>query len=292
MHLSHFTDLPAFAARVEPYLFAHEAEHCLPIGILSTSKEDPSFLKEPPYLACVEEHDERIILVAIQTPPHNLVLSLLADGFVPEDAIQALTSDACESGLTLPGVHAPVALAETFARAWSGVTGNSYHVDVRERIYRLRQVQWPRPATGAMRHIEERDRVLLRVWLHDFMREALGQDPPSVDSMIERRLQTGSSGMYLWEDGQQPVSIAGFGSPTPHGIRIGPVYTPPALRGRGYASALVAQTSQRLLDEGRQFCFLFTDLANPISNRIYQDIGYEPVCDVAEYLFQADESAV
>ena len=94
--------------------------------------------------------------------------------------------------------------------------------------------------------------------------------------------------MYLWEDSQRPVSIAGFGSPTPHGVRIGPVYTPPDLRGRGYASSLVAKTSQRLLDAGRQFCFLFTDLANPISNHIYQEIGYEPVCDVAEYRFQAD----
>jgi predicted GNAT family acetyltransferase len=66
-----------------------------------------------------------------------------------------------------------------------------------------------------------------------------------------------------------------------------PVYTPPALRGRGYASALVAAVSQAQLDAGRRFCFLFTDLANPTSNRIYQDIGYEAVCDVDEYRFEA-----
>ncbi len=73
------------------------------------------------------------------------------------------------------------------------------------------------------------------------------------------------------------------GSPTPSGIRIGPVYTPPADRRQGYASALVAAASQTLLDQGRRFCLLFTDLANPTSNHVYQAIGYEPVTDVDQY---------
>jgi hypothetical protein len=88
----------------------------------------------------------------------------------------------------------------------------------------------------------------------------------------------------IWDDGQA-VSMAGFGGRTPNGIRIGPVYTPPELRGRGYASALTAALTQRLLDEGRQFCFLFTDLANPTSNSIYQRIGYRPVSDVDLWRF-------
>ena len=77
----------------------------------------------------------------------------------------------------------------------------------------------------------------------------------------------------------------GFGGPTPNGIRIGPVYTPPELRGRGYASALTAQVSQLQLDRGRRFCFLYTDLANPTSNAIYMRIGYERVCDSRELAF-------
>ena len=72
---------------------------------------------------------------------------------------------------------------------------------------------------------------------------------------------------------------------TRNGIRIGPVYTPPGLRGRGYASNLVAEASQAELDAGRRFVFLFTDAANPTANKIYQDIGYEPVTDIDEYAF-------
>ena len=72
---------------------------------------------------------------------------------------------------------------------------------------------------------------------------------------------------------------------TPKGIRIGGVYTPPDERRRGYATALVAEVSRIKLAEGKALCFLFTDLANPTSNSIYQKIGYRPVCDFAEYRF-------
>ncbi len=73
---------------------------------------------------------------------------------------------------------------------------------------------------------------------------------------------------------------------TPHGIRISGVYTPPEWRGHGYASACVAHLSQRMLDDGRSFCFLFADLDNPTSNDIYQQIGYRPVCDMPLYQFR------
>ena len=98
------------------------------------------------------------------------------------------------------------------------------------------------------------------------------------------RLAGGDAGFLLWEDGE-PVSVAGYGGPTPNGIRIAPVYTPPPLRGRGYGSAVTAALSSRLLASGRRFCFLYTDLANPTSNKIYVAIGYRRVCDSVEYAF-------
>ena len=82
------------------------------------------------------------------------------------------------------------------------------------------------------------------------------------------------------------VSVSGWGGPTPNGIRVGPVYTPPELRGRGYATALVAELSQTLLDGGRSFVFLYTDLANPTSNAIYERIGYVRVAESAMIEFR------
>ena len=83
--------------------------------------------------------------------------------------------------------------------------------------------------------------------------------------------------------------MAGYAGPTPNGIRIGAVYTPPDLRRQGFASAVTASLSQHLLDQGRKFCFLFTDLLNPTSNKIYQQVGYRPVSDVDRYDFITKE---
>jgi len=93
-------------------------------------------------------------------------------------------------------------------------------------------------------------------------------------------------GMMIWSHKGNPVSMAGYSGPTTNGIRIGAVYTPPTQRKKGYASACVAGLSQYLLDLGFQFCFLFTDLMNPTSNHIYQQIGYQAVSDVDTFEFK------
>ena len=137
-----------------------------------------------------------------------------------------------------------------------------------------------------MRRSRPDDQALIRAWAEAFTVEAMPDSPPRDYDVMARGWIAGTSRTaYLWEDGGRPVSLAGIGGLTPHGIRVGPVYTPPELRGRGYASNVVAGVSQMQLDAGRTFVFLFTDLANPTANNIYQAIGYEPVNDVDEYDF-------
>jgi predicted GNAT family acetyltransferase len=223
------------------------------------------------------------------TPPHNLILSHLAPSAetATDIILRLIAEDAHNIFPETPGVVGPDALAERFTVHWSRLTRQSSRLDMRERIYRLESVRPIRPVGGVARRIVEADRPLLREWLRAFFREALlTDDHPQAEQEIDSRLRFESSGMYLWQDGDHIVSLAGYGGPTPHGARIGPVYTPPEARGRGYASALVADLSQRLLDQGRQFVFLFTNLANPTANHIYQEIGYQPVSDVAVYAFQ------
>jgi len=134
-----------------------------------------------------------------------------------------------------------------------------------------------------MRDAKAAERDLLISWFEAF-HEEVGGIMGSAEEAVDLRLSGGSSGLRVWWNAE-PVSIAGFGGPTPNGIRIGPVYTPPHLRRRGYATACVAALTQDLLSAGRRFVFLFTDLENPTSNSIYQQIGYRPVCDVDQYRF-------
>jgi uncharacterized protein len=219
---------------------------------------------------------------AMMTPPHRLVLSRMEH----PRASSAIAQDLLAAGMFPPGVHAPVPLSEQFARVWQELAGQPSEEVIRQRIYRLKRVRPVRSVPGCLRRATKADGPVLIPWLHAFHAEAFGGHAPPIDAeqLVDRRLEGSTDGLYLW-DHEGPRALAGFTGPTPHGIRVGPVYTPPEHRNRGYASGCVAALSRLLLDRGYRFCFLYTDLANPTSNRIYQRIGYEAVCEVAEFRF-------
>jgi len=283
MKLTRYDDARQFYDHAEAFLLAHEAEHCLMVGICSTLIQQPGYYTNP-YLALVEE-DEEIVAAALRTPPFNLALSMIPNEKLANEALALLAPDVRAVYPALPGVIGPAALSRAFAEEWQRNTGQAYHPSLKQRIYRLDTVIPVRDVPGTLRRAAEADRVLLVQWMAAFHHEALGdREPLDAERWVDAALHSSVRTAYLWEDGA-PVSLVGHTGPTPHGMRIGPVYTPPDLRGHGYASAATAAVSQLLLDGGRQFCFLFTDLSNPTSNSIYQKIGYQPVIDVDMYEF-------
>ena len=211
---------------------------------------------------------------------------MLSLGFEPKSVL-LLAEDLCEHHPTLPGVLGPVGAARSFAETWQELAGQPYRKKKAQRIHRLEKVIPVEGVPGRLRRATEADRELLMKWFVAFAAEALGEDvdPHTAARSVEAYLGTEGVGLYLWED-RRPASTAGRSRPTPNGVTVNYVYTPPERRNKGYASACVAALSQRLLDEGYRYCFLFTDLANPTSNRIYKAIGYEAVCDVDEYGFE------
>lgn len=283
MNVIRFDDVNVFYDRVEPYLLPREAEHNLTFGLLGTLRSDPSRFPDPVFT--LVEQDGAIQLVALRTNiERGLILSLARS---PE-AAPLLANELHVSGIVLAGATGPIEEIDVFVEEWSRLSGKSYHVNVPLRTFRLEKVNPVTGVPGFLRRATVEDRDLLVRWELEFEREAFPDqehNQTDVERYIDYRLRSDVSGIYLWDD-RGVVSYAGYGGPTPHGIRIGPVYTPPELRGRGYASACVAGMSQLLLESGRQFCFLFTDQRNPTSNHIYQVIGYEPVCDFTEYVFE------
>jgi predicted GNAT family acetyltransferase len=271
-----------FLATAGGFLGEREAEHNLLFGICSTIQKIPEVFEELPRFAVVTDSRGEVRAAALQTPPWNLVLSMIDDDEVTDAIAEALRHD------QLPGVLGPKEAAGRFAQRWSAMTGRRAGLEMAERIFRLDRVKAPRrPAKGTWRIADERDRGLIADWLVAFQVEAVPHAPPFADpdAVAGRWIERVSRIGYVWEDEGEVVSLVGAGGETPNGIRIGPVYTPPDRRGNGYASSLTAAASQDQLDRGRRFVFLFTDLSNPTSNKIYQAIGYRPVCDVDQYLF-------
>lgn len=282
--LTRHADAVAFLAAAGSWLARDEAAHCLLLGLAAGLRDEPGRYDGAPYFAVVRDVAGAVVAAALRTSPaHNLILSR-----APEAALPPVVADAHAVFPTLPGLLAPTEIAAPFAALWHGRTGQPYRRNVAERIHALTEVIPPRAVPGGARRATEADRELLVAWNLAFARDVdqrvdRAESVRAVDFRLRLAPETG--GLWLWEDNGLPVSLAGYGGPTPHGIRIGPVYTPPAHRGKGYASANVAALSQWLLDGGRQFCGLFTDLANPTANKVYRQIGYRPVCDMDEYAF-------
>ncbi|MCI0435180.1 MAG: GNAT family N-acetyltransferase [Gemmatimonadetes bacterium] len=201
---------------------------------------------------------------------------------MPADAIPLLAEDIGSVFPALPAVLGPAPETSAFAALWAEGHGVRASAGQRQRIYQLERLVPPsRPARGALRLAQRADRSLVAEWIGAFSAE-VGTHEVNSDVLAADRIAAKS--MFLWIDGD-PVSLAGWTGRSPNGIRVGPVYTPPQFRGRGYASAAVAAVTRRALDGGVRFCFLYTDLANPTSNAIYQRLGYEPVCDVMDWRF-------
>jgi uncharacterized protein len=267
----------AFLESARPLLLRNEARHNLMLGICSTLVSAPAIY--PEFHLWTVESDDRCVAAALMTPPYNLAL---AQPTVP-GALAALAASIEEQGVPVPGVTAALPESDEFASAWHSRTGARPRVRRRQGIYQVTDPRPPAAVEGHMRPAREGDRGLLVEWVQAFVDEAVADhvDPPR---FVDARL-SGTGGLVVWEHGEI-VSLAGYGGQTPTGVRIGPVYTPPSKRRNGYASALVAALSERLLAEGRTHSFLYTDLANPTANRIYMDVGYELIAESAEVAFE------
>jgi predicted GNAT family acetyltransferase len=148
----------------------------------------------------------------------------------------------------------------------------------------LRRVNPPEPLVpGALRVATEADLPLMSEWVWGFIQDA-GLEGTAEGAREIAEMRIADRDLFIWDD-RGPVSTVTKTRHSTHGIVVSLVYTPPAHRNRGYASAAVAALSQQLLDAGWEFCALFTDLANPTSNSIYQKVGYQSVADFDEYIF-------
>jgi predicted GNAT family acetyltransferase len=280
-----FATASDFLAAARTFLLEDEARNNLILSLAERLASGPIESSENPVFAVVDDQTG-VALAALRTPPQNLVLSAVRD----RGALRILATELYALIPYLPGVNATAADGGHFAEEWQRLSGRRGRVHRHERIYQLDRVEVVPETHRAIRPATHEDRALLVDWLGGFASEALGVEPDAVE--LERAVtaqlgndSTRAVAYFIWDDGGGPVALAGLSGHTPNGVRVSAVWTPTEHRRHGYATALVARLSQTALDSGRRFCFLYTDRANPISNRIYQRIGYRPVCEAENWLF-------
>ncbi|WP_159792414.1 GNAT family N-acetyltransferase [Puerhibacterium puerhi] len=244
---------------------------------------------EHPHWFAVTRDRGDVVGVAMRTapmPPHPLYLLPM-----PDDAAVALADALVARGELPGGANGALPAARLVAERVAARSGAAVTAAVRTRLFEVRTVVRPvRTPPGGPRLATTADLATVQGWFDAFGAEAArqaGRAPKgraghflSADD-VTRRVADGR--VWLWEDAGETVHMTGVAGPALGVARVGPVFTPPAHRGRGYAGALVAHVSQALLDAGHRVC-LFTDQANPVSNALYQRLGYERVVDTTELL--------
>jgi predicted GNAT family acetyltransferase len=266
-------ELDSYLAAAGVFLRSRPVQHTVHLSVAETLRVrgNSAFGDLGPLFGWWSPAGSEVTAALLHTPPHPLLLTALPDG-----SLQPL-AEALESRGSHPsGVNASAADATAFAAAWTRLTGATAQEFRHDRLYRLDRLELPEPMPpGTARVATAADRDLLESWFSAFGAEV--GEMPGRSSAVDDRLSHG--GLTLWEDDGAPVSLAGRGRRSAGTVRVGPVYTPPERRRRGYAGAVTAAVSQAALDDGADSVVLFTDLANPTSNSVYQRLGYRPVED-------------
>ena len=207
---------------------------------------------------------------------------------MPEEAVHVLARALLDRDEAVLGANGALPAVRIFCEDMAAATGRRTRVGQQTRLFELGDLVEPRPVPGRLRPARITEQDLVGSWYDAFMADAdeqAGREPgesphesPS-DEELARRIEGGR--VFVWADEEDiPVDLTVASLPAFGVSRIGPVYTPREQRGRGYATAAVHAVSKLLVDSGERPC-LFTDQANPTSNRIYEAIGYRPLVDMA-----------
>ena len=214
---------------------------------------------------------------------------------MPDAAAVALARLLHERGEHVGGANGALPAVRVLVDETARLGGGTVRVRMHTRLFELREVREPPRPAGRLRTATQADLDIALAWFEAFHRDADeqagregGHEAEAVTlEAVQSRVEHGH--VFLWEVDGEPVHLTGRNPASYGAARIGPVYTPRAHRGRGYASATVAELSRRILEEGDRPC-LFTDQANPVSNRVYERIGYEKVVDMVNLLVQQGDN--
>jgi ribosomal protein S18 acetylase RimI-like enzyme len=264
--------------------FQHEAgallrsepvHNTVPLTLLTTLRESGLFAfgDSPPVFGWHESEVGAVDGAFLQTPPYPVLVAKL-----PAGSARELIEELIASGKRPAAVNVAAAYETDASSAWATATGGATAVRQRVRLFRLAGLAPPDPfPRGGARVAGQDDRGLLVDWHQAFGRETGGPVAENAERTVADRLS--HDGLMLWEADGLAVAMAAMSRNLAGVVRVTCVYTPPEHRRRGYGGGVTTTVSQAAKDAGAEDVVLFTDLANPTSNALYQRLGYRPVED-------------
>lgn len=280
MYYTCYTDATDFIEDTFCHLLKQEAENNL---LIANAIRIRDTVVEGHVMATIKDDQNHVLISALMTPPFNLVLYATDHRYTLE-ALTLLAKNLYETVERLPGAIGEKTLATDFSRIYCTFTNQNFQTKLGMNVYSLTKVKEVSKPSGRLRPATKEDLFYLPYWHRSFATEC-GLDTSSFDESVTKLTRSvEAQTLYIWEDGH-PVSMAAAGRKLLNGISVSLVYTPPHFRGHHYASSCVSELSQKFLDEGYHFVCLFADVHNPISNKIYTQMGYEYICDYEQINF-------
>jgi RimJ/RimL family protein N-acetyltransferase len=268
------TDLATYGQRVLPWLERDPVHNSVAATVLMT-RLDGTVEPVDVWTAWLAGPDGEVAGVALRTPPRGMLVTAL-----PADAAATLAAIATDG---IGAAAGPQPSAGDFCRAYAARTGARAVLERTEQLYRLDVLEQPPPVPGRLRPMAADEVDLLVRWLTEFSAESHAAFETGAD-VAARSIAQGRR--VVWEVDGEPVCLVGFNPPVGRVPRIGPVWTPPEHRRRGYAAAATAATCRLLLDGGAVAVALFADDANPTAVGVYTRLGFRPVTAQEDWLLE------
>jgi GNAT superfamily N-acetyltransferase len=276
MEFHHYQDINTYSQDVLPFLGREEAANNLIIGLLLSLQKKPLEMATANLFSM--KKNEEVVLVAMRTAPERALL-IYGELKSLKEAAFYLCLGLDKIGFKAHHVLGPDACIQPFLNVWNAYYGLEKESAFKLKVFRLDQLTTIHFSAGGFRVAQKEDIPLLAAWRQAFDIEAFSKQTSLEESLEGVKEKMANNDLYVWENHGVAVTMAARARPTRHGITVNYVYTPPEHRKKGYATSCVAKLSQLMLDSGYEFCSLFTDAANPTSNKIYQNMGYKWVAD-------------
>ncbi|MDJ1474245.1 GNAT family N-acetyltransferase [Bacillus sp. LS15-K4] len=263
-----YEEILNFKEEVTPFLEKNEQENNLILGVLQ--------MVQQPIFMGVAKQEEEIVVVFLQTEEKKQII--VATSEIAEEDIVELANKLTKVYSNVPGLIGNKKIVQKLAEEISVLENKKTNVVMEQGIYELKRVKKKWNGDGIFRELSSDELPLIEQWIYQFCEDVKLPTTKEEAKQTAYTLITNRRLFGLEVDGKL-VSVAAKTRPTTNNITVNFVYTPKEARKKGYASSCVAALSQRMLDEGYKTTTLYTDLANPTSNKIYQEVGYEQIAE-------------
>jgi hypothetical protein len=279
MKCTQYKDIKEYFSKVESFLLQNESENNLQLGLASRLVKKPAEATAPIYL--VVEENRVVIGAAIRTDmkrPFNF-------SKMNKAGIDCIIDYLHSKKIEIRGCHSEEDASLYFAETYCDKVNKMFSIVMHQGIYELNKLIMPPtndlkiiPAT-----IDHYDVVYN--FVKGFTEDCFPNEPFNENDCIKSTEQHIERGNYylLKNKYGEFISAATNNRQTENSGCISWVYTPKNYRGNGFGSLVTALVTREILNSGKKFCNLFTDLSNPTSNGIYQNIGYKLIAKAKHF---------